>query len=237
MKELYNSSWILPMLPWLVAPITLFLGLRARGVLGWLVAGFSVEIALDAWLTGPLSPVHAPPAWDWVVPVVFVILGDLRYFAVVEHCVPTRSRVQAGLVAVALAFVVPVATQVARVVSPRVHDDATVNYLVYELLFLALAVVFRVRVVPRRTVDAPGRSLALRLTEFEIVQYGLWACADVILISGHLENVGWALRIVPNVLYYVLFLPCVLWLSRAPGRKPEATLPSRLPVTARQSPP
>ncbi len=207
MKELYNSQLILPLLPFLTAPIVLVLGLRLRSLLGWVVAVFAVEIALDAWLTGSLSPIHAPPQLGWVVPVVFVILGDLRYFVVIEACAPRPVAWRAALVSTGLAFIVPVTTQIARAISKRVHDDDSVNYLVYELLFFGLAATFRLFVVPSRTKDSDPerRALALRVTEFEIVQYGLWACADILILSG-LEGPGYALRIAPNVLYYVGFL-------------------------------
>jgi hypothetical protein len=219
MKEVYNSQLILPLLPFLAAPIAFLLGLRMRTLLGWIVAAFAVEIALDAWLTGSLSPVHAPLGLEWIVPVVFVILGDLRYFVVVETCTPKPVLWRSALMSVALAFVVPVATQVARALFKRVHDDESVNYLVYELLFCALAIVMRVLVVPRRTQgsDARARALALRVSEFEIVQYGLWACADIVISSG-LEGPGYALRIVPNVLYYVGFLFFVLFFSSRSSR-------------------
>lgn len=216
MKELYNSPFILPLLPWLAAPFVLWLGLRARDALGWIVAAFSVEIALDAWLTGSFSPVHARAGLEWVVPVTFVILGDLRYFAVVEACLPRPTFLRGALVSTALAFVVPVTTQIARALFERVHDDESVNYLVYELMFFALAVVMRLVVVPRRTAKSTHerRAVALRVTELEIVQYGLWACADIFILGG-LESAGYALRIVPNVLYYVAFLPFVLRSSRS----------------------
>lgn len=216
MEELYNSPLILPLLPFLTAPIVLVLGLRLRSLFGWIIAVFAVEIALDAWLTGSISPIHAPPELGWVVPVVFVILGDLRYFLVVEACAPKPVVWRAALVSTGLALIVPVTTQVARAFIRRVHDDERVNYLVYELLFFTLAVVFRLVVVPKRTPDSDPerRALARRVTEFEIVQYGLWACADILILAG-LQGPGYALRIVPNVLYYVGFLFFVWFWARS----------------------
>jgi hypothetical protein len=53
------------------------------------------------------------------------------------------------------------------------------------------------------------RRWSLFATHFEIAQYALWALADVIILGGH--DVGYALRLVPNTMYYVLYLPFVAW--------------------------
>jgi hypothetical protein len=47
------------------------------------------------------------------------------------------------------------------------------------------------------------------VASFEIVQYALWALADVLILSG--MSWGFLLRIVPNSLYYAFFLPFVWW--------------------------
>ncbi len=214
MKELYNSPYLFPLLPLLATPFVFLLGLRVRDVLGWIVAAFSIEIALDAWLTGVWSPTKGPVGFEWLIPVTFVILGDLRYFLVIEVCATKRLAARGVLLATALAFVVPVTTQLARVAFKRVHDEDAVNYLVYELSFLLLAIVMRTVVVKRRMPEGDPRDFALRVTNFEIVQYGLWACADILILNGF-ESVGYGLRIIPNLLYYVAFLPFVLYSSRS----------------------
>ena len=48
-----------------------------------------------------------------------------------------------------------------------------------------------------------------RLTQFEIAQYVLWAGADVVILSGH--DVGYLLRLLPNAMYYALFVPFAWW--------------------------
>lgn len=217
MKSIYDSPLVLPMLAWIAAPLVAAWGLavwrRTRARIGLVVAVFALEIALDAWLTGVYSPVHAPPALSWVVPVAFVILGDLRYFLLLVSDGGRRLDARRVLASVALAFVVPVTTQLARAASARVHDDEQVNYLVYELLFFALAIGVRIALAARPTAST---SLARALTHFEILQYGLWSCADVLLLTG--VEAGWGLRIVPNLLYYVAFLPYALFQrSRSPA--------------------
>ena len=39
--------------------------------------------------------------------------------------------------------------------------------------------------------------------------YGLWAAADVLILSG--VDAGWPVRLVPNQLYYGFFVPFVWW--------------------------
>jgi hypothetical protein len=40
---------------------------------------------------------------------------------------------------------------------------------------------------------------------FVVLYYVLWALADILALNG--EDRGWALRMVPNQLYYGLFVP------------------------------
>ena len=102
----------------------------------------------------------------------------------------------AFLVAIALSVVVPTASLVARVIAP---DNSRVLFLVYELMFATIALVVRFGILPTRP-ESTGTQWAKRLSEFEIVQYLLWAGADVIILSG--VEFGFIVRIVPNVLYY-----------------------------------
>ena len=53
---------------------------------------------------------------------------------------------------------------------------------------------------------APTRSYRLDPTKswlYVLVYYGLWASADVLILSG--VDAGWLLRVVPNQLYYALW--------------------------------
>ena len=48
-----------------------------------------------------------------------------------------------------------------------------------------------------------------RVLGYMAAYYGLWAAADVIILSGY--DAGWPVRLVPNQLYYGLFVPFVWW--------------------------
>jgi cytochrome c2 len=64
----------------------------------------------------------------------------------------------------------------------------------------------------RRDTDSKDASFLKSLTYFELLQYGLWIVADVLLYLG----LSWALslRLLANVFYYALFVPYAWW--RAP---------------------
>jgi hypothetical protein len=111
-------------------------------------------------------------------------------------------------------------------VLPRVFPGAITQprqtFLLYEALFLALALGLLTLALPRvraSGVAAPVHRYLQELTVFEAVQYGLWAAADVAILAGH--DAGFGLRLVPNFMYYAGFLPFAL--LRAPREAREAS--------------
>lgn len=204
-QELYSSPWILPALPCVALPIVLVLAARRRGFFRVWGLLFAVLIVVDAYVNGGLTPVSSPGLATFFG-ITFVIVGDLRYFLAVERD-GGRFFVPAAF---GLAFVVPVLSQLARALFPAVAASLRVTYLTYEVLFLAvLAAYYFVRV---RNLDGAARAFATKLTLFEAVQYGLWASIDVLLLVTK-RDAGYLLRIVPDVMYYVAFVPFVLRLA------------------------
>jgi hypothetical protein len=187
-------------LPWL-RPRTPGADPRAAGfVRAWAVV-WSVETILD-----PLSIVFAG-----VPMLLFVLLGDFRVFLLVLGVLePERAR--AGTIARAAAWtlVVPAATwslhRLVGGVAGPLPDQAL--WLVYESVFVVLALWWRHRLLPAR------RPVALRFLRavwaYVAVYYALWALADVLIMIGGVDA-GWALRIVPNQLYYGFFVPFAWW--------------------------
>jgi hypothetical protein len=181
---------------------------------------FGVEIALDAWCTGAWSPLgDAGLAQN--IAILFVILGDLRYFVLVERYATggsPRDGASPWLRALGWALIIPILSGLGARVFPEFFASARWIYLVYELMFLALALVLGVVVLPKRLdgVAAPVRRFVLALTWFQAAQYALWAYADVVILS--FGDVGYAFRLIPNAFYYALFLPFVL--TRAPRLEP-----------------
>lgn len=174
--------------------------------------GLGALSMVDAWLTssaplgvGPLSGAAAG-----AVPLFFVIAGDLRYLLLAVVATPDgRLPLARGplLAAIALSLVVPVASQLAVWALAGSTADPRVLYLVYELLFFALAAGLAAAHPNLR------RARWLRdLSRFVMLYYGLWATADAwILATG--SDLGFALRLVPNLLYYGGLIAAIAWLA------------------------
>jgi hypothetical protein len=66
-------------------------------------------------------------------------------------------------------------------------------------------------VLPRRlrACGEPARRAVFALTGYEIVQYALWATADVVILWAK-SDAGFAIRLVPNLMYYAFFVPFAL---------------------------
>ena len=78
-------------------------------------------------------------------------------------------------------------------------------FLAYECLALAQALGWCLVVLPRRpAVEEARRRWARAVMAFVAVQYALWATADVLILAGVTE--GFALRLLPNVMYYGAFV-------------------------------
>lgn len=215
-RAIYDSPWHNPALIWAAAVVFLALWMRKKPFLVGFFALFTVEILADALATGgwsPLSLLKSPLTTP--IAIAFVILGDFRYFLLVErHAIQPARRpadatpMRAWASAIALSFIVPVASAIAQRELPK-GAGLHATFLVYEVMFLALALALRFAWLPRRLepVPAPIRAWLLRVTTFEIAQYALWATADVIILAG--IDAGFALRFVPNLMYYAAFLPFV----------------------------
>jgi hypothetical protein len=83
----------------------------------------------------------------------------------------------------------------------------TILWLVYEIAFVLLCIVLATRVVPSRVgrERVRTRRFCWAVLAFVALYYTLWALADVIILTG--DDRGWALRMVPNQLYYGLLVP------------------------------
>ena len=81
-------------------------------------------------------------------------------------------------------------------------------WLVYEIAFAVLAVWWATQLIPG---ERPVAERFLRATAWYVATYyALWALADVLILAG--LDAGWALRVVPNQLYYGFWVPVVWWL-------------------------
>jgi hypothetical protein len=207
MKSIYDSALHHPFIAYVAGLALLFaIARRLPFLLGYLVV-FLVAIVADATITGAWSPLSTESPLYTPLSIVFVILGDLRYFLLVErYTSQSRPFVTVLSRALAVSLLVPIASVVLREIVPAM-ESSRVLFLVYELLLFVLVLGYS-RVRLRLMIDEPHRRFLTRVSAFVLVQYAGWAAADVILLAG--ADVGHLLRIAPNVLYYALFLPFVL---------------------------
>lgn len=206
-ERVYFSPLHNPGAFWLVGiPLLVFFTgrLRAAGgephrrFFGAFAVVFQVAILLDAALQGELSPLEG--AAKTASSIAFVILGDLRFFVLLERF--GRSRPAPPWWPLALSLIVPVASTIAR---PYLGDEPRVLFLVYELCFAAIALAILVVVLPRRALAEPWARWARALATYELLQYLGWALADLAILGGH--DVGHLLRVIPNAMYYAGFIP------------------------------
>jgi len=103
-------------------------------------------------------------------------------------------------------------------------------WLIYEVGFLVMAFVLREAVLPRRVPGTapPLRAYLCTVLAYVALYYALWAAADVLILTSG-ADLAWALRMVPNQLYYALYVPFVylLGFSRRYAPTSSPTQPSR----------
>lgn len=198
-ESFYASAWQHPGLAWVLCAVALPFVLRVRdAALRRVLALFTFTTALDAWLTGALSPLPQGSLLARNVAIAFVIWGDLRLFVLLEKSRSDDATWRrAWARGAALAFIVPVVQAVALRAFPDAFAEERRIYLVYEAAFELLGCVLLLARYPRTWV-------ATSLLGFFVVQYALWVTSDVLILSG--QSWAFGLRLVPNAMHYGLFL-------------------------------
>ena len=224
-EAFYASSIQHPLLLWCAALAALGYALTRAGLTPALrryCLGLGVLSIADAWLTsGTVAGIgRLEGAAATVVPLFFVLAGDLRFLLVVTLGTPdgdlrvARSRIR---VATAFALIVPIFSQLVVALLPASMAAPRVLFLVYELSFFALTCVL-MRVHP-----GPRRSPWVRdVARFVLLYYGLWATADaIILFAG--ADWGYGLRVLPNLLYYGGLIAAIGGLASRASRASAST--------------
>ncbi len=240
-ESFYASAVQQPWLLWAAAlvgwAVVIVLRDRPRSI-RWFASGCAVLAMLDAWLTASdvLGLGALPGVLGTTVPLFFVLAGDLRVFlfldlvAVSENRALRIARARWGRI-LALTMLVPgiafglVKRLVDSLVAPELAGRML--FLGYELLFLALILIIRQRVLPRQLAGRdPLRSWAGSVAGFVAAYYGLWALADlwILFAPTAIRDLGFALRVLPNALYYGGLSAWIVWRwpSRAESGQPTA---------------
>ena len=197
----------------------LFATRRARGAIGetaearlvrLYALGWSVETLVDPIATGPLlGALPLGNAGATALGLTFVLLGDFRVFLIVfALCDRDRMGRSPTMEALLWAPIVAVSAFAVHAGLGAVFGPLPTQglWLIHELMFVAMAWVLSARIVPTR---ASGERVVplRRITGFVALYYGLWATADVLILSGF--DAGWLLRTLPNQLYYAVWVPFV----------------------------
>lgn len=207
MKSIYDSPYHHPLLAYVGGLLLLFAIARRLPFLYAYLVVFLVTILADATATGGWSPVPLGTGAYTAFSVLFIVLGDLRYFVIVERWAkPEASLDSVLLVSTATSLIVPVTTGVMTKLIPAMQDDR-VLYVVYEsaMVFLTLGYA---RLRARGSILDDETQRAIRWTSrFFATLYAGWALCDVAILAD--VEIAHVARIVPNVLYYAGFLAVV----------------------------
>ena len=197
---------------------------RAARFVSLLTLVFAVETMLDPIATGPIRDLEAirdgPGAT--LIPFVFVLLGDFRVLLLAIGVARPDHGLRRSLGwALGTSLVVPAVAgtsyALVRWIWPDVHGQ--VLWMLYEFGFFALCVFLGRVWLPRSVPNTPAVASFLRsVFGYSAAYYALWLIADVLIVVGGLD-LGWAIRMVPNQLYYAFWVPFVYWrfFDRAPG--------------------
>lgn len=170
---------------------------------------WTVETLLDPIVGGPIAR-----ALGWsdglagsAILFLFVYLGDLRVFVLIFGLAETGSLRRA----MAFALIVPIATGLVYGTAAWWNPGLPGQWmwLIYELGFVIMAVWLVRHWIPGhcgRDREAL-RSMLSSCGAYVATYYALWATCDTLILLGIDE--GWGLRMLPNQLYYALWVPFV----------------------------
>ncbi len=212
-EAFYASSLQHPILLWIAAALALVFCLTRPGldpgVKRYCVILGALSL-LDAWLTSNhVYGVGELSGWlASTLPLFFVLAGDYRYLLLLGAATE-RGAIQLDtrrlLAAAALVAIVPIFSQVVDAALPAALVGPRVLFLVYEVSFIVLTAALMVWHPGARSVPwlAP-------VSRFVLLYYGLWATADVIILATG-SDLGFLLRVIPNVLYYGGLIAVIGW--------------------------
>ncbi len=200
---------------------------RAARFVSLYTLAWAFETMVDPVATGPFARSLGSETGATLLALLFVLLGDLRVcwlvFALAEAGGEKRGGMRPLLRAAAWTPAVPVFAFAAQrgleAVLGALPDN--VLWMLHESAFVAVALFLARHFVPSRLPAGPRRDFLRQVLAYVAVYYALWAAADALILAGRDE--GWALRALPNQLYYGLFVPFVAWRFRASQKAATST--------------
>jgi len=186
---------------------------RAARFVDLFALAFAVETLLDPLCTGPLLralEIDGTTAGS-ALSFVFVYLGDFRVFlllfgvAALERGQPLPLARAAGY-----ACIVPLFAGSVYAGAGAIVGEVSIGWLwmTYEAAFLGLILVLYPRIAS--SLPTAGAHFVRFVGLYVATYYALWLGADLLIRLGDVDA-AWALRILPNQLYYAFFVPCIWW--------------------------
>jgi hypothetical protein len=180
---------------------------------------FAAETLLDPLVCGLLArALGLDDDAGLALLIPFVLLGDFRiYWLLLALGDPAVAALPSARHAALFTLIVPLVSLVTffgvvRGLAPDAPGQGI--WLVYELSFCAMLLGLRSRWLPARGALVPGRTRALRaILDYALLYYALWAACDIAILFFSLDF-AWALRAVPNQLYYAFTVPFAWWTLR-----------------------
>lgn len=216
-EAFYSSFWQHPVLL-ILLPILFLIGFGRKlfqsnpGFLRNYLALVLAGTLLDALLTSDsiVRALGISPGLASIIAIFFVVAGDFRVFLLSIRESRPKMSVAVWASAVALSLMVPLIQAGLIAAFPRTFAEVRLTFLVYEVLLFGVLAgsVQRLGLVPSAAL---GREILL----YALVTYGLWIVADIVILSGF--DLGYLLRVIPNLLYYGAYAPFVYFRAKAHG--------------------
>ncbi len=204
-RQIYDSAWHHPGVAFAGGALVLLWTYKTRLPHWRAMMALQLVMMIDALCTGTLSPIPTGSAWNQVASVSFVLFGDARFFFLLFQSAGTKPR--AVVLAILTGLGIPIASYLLQTLLPSWLPTPRHLFVTYELLFCGLALFLLLLL--SRVPQHPMQRWLRMLSSFQLWQYGLWTCADLLILRG--IDTGFALRLIPNTMYYVLFVPFVAW--------------------------
>ncbi len=218
-EQMYVGYVHHPWICWAVAAIMFVVVLRRLSFFHAFLLGALALTFTDAMVTGAWFHLGGAE-WEYFGPLAFffVLAGDFRYFLLVHRYAGDFEATSWGGArvwgkAVAWTLVPALVSGALQWGFPDAFAQRWMSYLVYELVMVALASMFLVNILPQMTEGRPEsvQRWLKGVTIVELAHYVLWALSDMLILSG--VEFGFALRFVPDVIYYAVFIPVVYLLA------------------------
>jgi hypothetical protein len=181
---------------------------------------FSTTTLVDILVASKIIPIgndDAQIAFEYI----FVLIGDLRFIILLAFLLYGQKKLpdlasfslDGSVLKPAVIFVMfdSLLIRAIEFAKPGIFAEPRYKFLTYELIFFALTFLWIFAVMPQKDIAEPERKFLKRAAIPVFIFYGLWPLADILILKG--IDFGYALRVIPNITYYCLFLPWIAFSS------------------------